>query len=100
MAQDKTQQENFYAGEHLFKAWESWEYFQDLKTKESLHANLKDGEMIVFDSLIDFISYCFLGNGKIKRLYFDEFEFEEAVQKLGYNFFKIKKDYPDNFADS
>lgn len=76
--------------EHLRKADESYEVRHD-NNGNAVHAYIKDGKVIVFRTLDDFVRYVYLGEPDVERFYADEEDLEDLYACDDYTFDKLKK---------
>jgi hypothetical protein len=54
-----------------------------------IHVIIKDGEAVVYSTLIDMISHQYLGDEKVTRFYLTEYELEDLYGQEIYEFLKL-----------
>lgn len=76
--------------EHFRKADESYEIRHD-NIGNAIHVFITDGEAIVFPTLFDFFSYCYLGRPNIERFYLEERLLDNLYSFEEYQYYKLKE---------
>jgi len=57
--------------------------------KHQIHVIIKDGEAVVYPTLIDMISHQYLGDENVNRFYLTEYELEDLYGQEIYEFLKL-----------
>lgn len=76
--------------EHLRKADESYEVRHD-NNGNAIHSVVKDGEAIVYPTLLDLIEHQFLGRNSVERFYCTENTLNVLYEENEYDYYKLKK---------
>lgn len=75
--------------EHLRKADESYEIRHD-HSGNVIHVYIKDGEAVLFPTLIEMIRWLLFGSQE-ERFYMNEEDLERLYEHDEYNYYKLKK---------